>query len=136
MIRTRRFPGRRESITAARQFARDAVRERPAETRDAIELMVSELATNCVEHARSDFELAIELSPRAIRVEARDEGPGRPTPRSPAPSEPSGRGLRIVEAMSDDWGVGIGRDEKIVWFTIRANVSAPTYIAGGPARGA
>jgi anti-sigma regulatory factor (Ser/Thr protein kinase) len=105
-------------VGAARRFARTALAKQSSETLDAIELMVSELATNCVQHAHSDFEIAIEVTRPRIRIEARDAGAGRPAPRSPAPSEPTGRGLRIVEAMSDDWGVVRSSHGKTVWFTI------------------
>ncbi|HEY4451710.1 MAG TPA: ATP-binding protein [Solirubrobacteraceae bacterium] len=115
---TRRFSCHRESVSAARQFARAALGRQPDETLDAVELMVSELATNCVQHAESDFEIAVSVSEPDIRIEARDTGEGRPTPRSPAPTEPTGRGLRIVEAMSDSWGIVPGARGKTVWFTI------------------
>lgn len=117
-MRTRRFSCSRESVSAARLFARTTLAKQSGETLDAIELMVSELATNCVQHAHSDFEIAIEACQPKIRVEARDGGEGRPAPRSPAPSEPTGRGLRIVEAMSDEWGVIRSSGGKTVWFTI------------------
>jgi anti-sigma regulatory factor (Ser/Thr protein kinase) len=117
-VRTRRFSCRRESVSAARQFARAALAKQSSETLDAIELMVSELATNCMQHAHSEFEIAIDVSRPQIRIEARDAGEGRPAPRSPAPTEPTGRGLRIVEAMSDAWGVVRSPSGKTVWFTI------------------
>lgn len=115
---TRRFSCQRESVSAARQFARAALGRQSSETLDAVELMVSELATNCVQHAESDFEIAVDVSKPEIRIEARDTGGGRPAPRSPTPSEPTGRGLRIVEAMSDSWGIVPAARGKTVWFTI------------------
>jgi anti-sigma regulatory factor (Ser/Thr protein kinase) len=117
-VSARTFPCRRESVSAARRFARATLCEQSAETLDAVELMVSELATNCVQHARSDFEIAIDVTRREIRVAARDSGAGQPAPRSPTPSEPTGRGLRIVEAMSERWGVLPTDGGKTVWFTI------------------
>jgi len=118
MSSARKFPARRESVTEARRFARDVLANQSSEIRDAVELMVSELATNCIRHAHSDFEIMIETSQHAVRVQARDSGPGQPTPRSPTPSEPSGRGLRIVEAMSDAWGVVASPGGKTVWFDL------------------
>jgi anti-sigma regulatory factor (Ser/Thr protein kinase) len=112
------FPGRRESVGQARRFVRETLGDQPRETLEAIELMVSELTTNCVQHAHSDFEVEIEQSPGLIRVEAHDRGAGRPTVRSPTPREPTGRGLRVVEALSDAWGIEAKDDGKIVWFTV------------------
>jgi anti-sigma regulatory factor (Ser/Thr protein kinase) len=81
--------------------------------------MTSELATNCVRHAQSDFELAIHDSREEIRVEVSDNGEGRPTLRSPTPREHSGRGLRIVQELSDSWGTIPSANGKLVWFTAR-----------------
>jgi len=48
----------------------------------------------------------------------RDRGEGSPRVLSPGVREPSGRGLRIVQAMSRRWGVIPEPTGKIVWFTI------------------
>jgi anti-sigma regulatory factor (Ser/Thr protein kinase)/dienelactone hydrolase len=142
MMRARRFPGKGESVTAARRFVRDVLRGQPDERIEVVELMTSELATNCVRHARTGFELAIELDAGYVRVEARDTGQGRPKLRSPAPSEPTGRGLRIVEALCDSWGVTPGASGKTVWFTVssaeptRSGASASEDVEGdAPAQG-
>jgi hypothetical protein len=109
-------------VTAARRFVRDVLRDQSREVVDAAELMACELATNCVQHARSDFELAIH-SKEQIRVEVRDMNRRRPVLRFPAPEDPSGRGLRIVDAMSDAWGIIPATDGKTVWFALRAGGS-------------
>lgn len=117
MKRTRRFRCRAEAIPAARRFARDVLADHAREVCEAAELMVSELATNCVRHARTGFELTIDAS--AIRVEVRDTGAGQPTVLHPSPREPSGRGLQIVQAMADAWGIVPAAGGKTVWFTLR-----------------
>lgn len=117
----RRFRCQPESVTAAREFVRNALRDQPGETVDAAELMTSELATNCVRHAHTEFELTVDLRDH-IRVEVRDTGGGQPRVRSPAPLEPTGRGLRIVEAMSNTWGVIASTEGKTVWFTLDEQV--------------
>jgi anti-sigma regulatory factor (Ser/Thr protein kinase) len=117
MSRIREFPCESESVTAARHFVREVLREQPSEVAELAELMASELATNSVRHARSDFEIAIRLG-EEIRVEVSDAGTGDPARLSPGPEDPSGRGLLIVEAMADDWGVLHSKDGKTVWFTL------------------
>ena len=117
--RARTFPGRPESVTAARRFVRDALRDQSRETVDAAELMACELATNCVQHAHCDFELVIDVQGR-IRIEVRDTNQSRPVAGHPAPEDRSGRGLRIVEAMSDAWGIIPSRNGKTVWFALEA----------------
>jgi anti-sigma regulatory factor (Ser/Thr protein kinase) len=91
--------------------------DRPLEVIHAVELMTSELSANCVQHARTGFELAID-SKGPIRVEIRDSGPGQPKKRSPRPQAPTGRGLQIVDSMADDWGVTPDPRGKVVWFTV------------------
>jgi anti-sigma regulatory factor (Ser/Thr protein kinase) len=97
---------------------RDVLHDQSSDVLEAAELMVSELATNCVQHARTPFELVILDEDRQIRVEVRDTGGGRPVVRSPTPAERTGRGLRIVEAMSDAWGIDPSSRGKTVWFTL------------------
>ena len=119
MKHTRTFPHRPESVPAARRFATGTLRGVSAETLEAVELMVSELATNCIRHTDSAFELTITRTEADIRVEATDRAGGRPEMRSPRPTDPSGRGLKIVDMLSAEWGVdqraALG---KTVWFTV------------------
>jgi anti-sigma regulatory factor (Ser/Thr protein kinase) len=118
MTFSRDFRLGRESTSAARRFVRDVLRDQPPETLDAVELMVSELATNSIRHAGTGFDLAIDVTGAQIRVEVRDIGGGEPTLRSPKPTESRGRGLQIVAAMSASWGVVPRVDGKTVWFTV------------------
>jgi anti-sigma regulatory factor (Ser/Thr protein kinase) len=92
----------------------------PSETRDAVEVLLSEIATNCVRHTSSGFTVRVAVSAEHIRVDVTDQGAGRPELRSPSPSEPSGRGLRIVDLLSDRWGVTFQGDSlgKTVWFEV------------------
>ncbi len=115
----RAFAGEPRSVPAARRFATDALRDTPAEVRQAVELMVSELATNGVRHARTDFEVTILRSASEIRVEVTDRGTGIPQMRSPTPDEPTGRGLRIVDLLAERWGVDdASANGKTVWFIV------------------
>lgn len=118
MRRARRFDCRHESVAGARHFIREVLGDQPREIAEAAELMASELATNSVRHAHSDFELAILLSRDKIRVEVSDYGQGEPVPRSPTPWEQSGRGLQIVQELSEMWGFSPSPGGKLVWFTL------------------
>ena len=81
--------------------------------------MVSELATNCIRHTDSGFDLTITRAGGDIRVEATDGAGGRPEMRSPKPTDPSGRGLKIIDMLSAEWGVDHGATAgKTVWFTV------------------
>jgi two-component sensor histidine kinase len=121
MRQTRHFPGDPSSAAAARHFALRAVEGAASDTVQAIELMVSELATNCIRHAGREFELTIARTADEIRVEVSDQAGGVPQKRSPGLEEPTGRGLQIVELLSEDWGVDLTpKGGKTVWFTVAA----------------
>lgn len=121
MRRTRTFPLDPQSVPAARRFATGALRDTPLEVRQTVELLVSELVTNCVRHVQTSFELTIERLPSEIHVAVTDHGGGTPTVRSPGPDEPSGRGLLIVDMLSERWGVEHRTvSGKTVWFTVAA----------------
>jgi anti-sigma regulatory factor (Ser/Thr protein kinase) len=125
---TRSFPRRPESVAAARRFVKQALRGTATDVLDAVELMVSELATNCVRHTNTAFDLTVDRAKGLIRVEVTDRASGTPAMRSPGPQDPTGRGLQIVNMLSDSWGVEPRPTTgKTVWFTLaaaRAAVSA------------
>lgn len=119
MTHTRTFPHEPESVPAARRFATSVLRGASPDTLEAVELMVSELATNCIRHTDSGFEITIIRKGPHIRVEATDRAGGTPRMRTPRPTDPTGRGLKIVDVLSDRWGVERGSTPgKTVWFTV------------------
>ena len=109
------------SIRAARRFVLEAVGDAAQDLRDAISVMVSELAMNAVQYAHTAFDVRMELTDESLRVEVTDSGGGHPEvqPLPPA-SSPHGRGLFIVDQLSDEWGVLPARrgSQKSVWFRI------------------
>jgi anti-sigma regulatory factor (Ser/Thr protein kinase) len=124
-VRSRRsFTAEARSVGAARRYVRASLEGHPPAHIDAVELMVSELATNSVKHAHSDFRISINDARGEIRIEVRDTGRGEPRLRSPALIEPSGRGLRIVEALSRAWGTADSPPGKTVWFTVASEAQA------------
>lgn len=84
---------------------------------EAAVLVVSELAANAVEHARSDFDLRLEVrDTRALRVEVLDRGHGSPDLRTPDRSAERGRGLQLVSQIAASWGVEAATGGgKMVW---------------------
>ncbi|MFJ4471038.1 SpoIIE family protein phosphatase [Streptomyces sp. NPDC089424] len=91
-------------------------------------VVLSELVTNAVVHAGTDVELVCRLEPDtgAVVVEVCDHHPSRP-PRDgdgTAACDPPeyGRGLRLVAALSESWGVTYRRGAKSVWARMSADV--------------
>jgi anti-sigma regulatory factor (Ser/Thr protein kinase) len=118
MRSVRQFSCEADSPAAARHFVKDLLRGQPDAIVEAVELMTSELATNSVRHAHSGFELVIDDSRGQVRVEVSDTGQGQPILRSPTIHERSGRGLHIVQALSEAWGSVPSANGKMVWFTV------------------
>jgi anti-sigma regulatory factor (Ser/Thr protein kinase) len=119
MRATRSFPSSAASVKKARRFIGQCLADVPPEVRDDVALLVSELATNAVRHSAAEFVVVADRNGTRIRVEVTDAGRGAPEPRTPSSDEPSGRGLRIVEALADDWGIDRGRRGTTVWFSTR-----------------
>jgi anti-sigma regulatory factor (Ser/Thr protein kinase) len=116
----RTFPSATQSVVRARRFAAETVTGLEPQLADSLAVMVSELVTNSVRHAASEFTVVIDRDAHQIRVAVSDLGEQRPSLRNPDPTEQSGRGLQIVNALSDDWGITetAGRSGKTVWFVL------------------
>ena len=106
MQTSRNFPPVPESTRAARQFVLQLARDVPPDLRDAIAVMVAELAMNAVQHAHTEFEVAVDRTGTTMRVEVTDSGTGRPAVQPmPPPQSLRGRGLAIIEGLADAWGI-------------------------------
>lgn len=138
MKQTRTFERAPESVAMARRFVIEVLRGSAAETLETVALLASELASNCVLHTDGRFDVSIVLTVGEVRVEVTDRGGGEPCLRSPEPTDPTGRGLFIVDKLAAAWGVE-RRDEsgKTVWFTIAADAprlaSQRAFLSSQPA---
>jgi anti-sigma regulatory factor (Ser/Thr protein kinase) len=101
---------------------------------DAASTGISELLANVHRHAKPDKKCAVRLTLDADRltVAVADHDPRLPHLQPVEPTATSGRGLTMVEAMSDSWGTDLLPDEdgKVVWFVLRTPVqkAAPTLV--------
>jgi anti-sigma regulatory factor (Ser/Thr protein kinase) len=84
----------------------------------AAELLVTELVTNAVLHARTPVVVSVEPRGPMVRVEVADDSPRTPRPRKHSVDSGTGRGLVLVDRMSDDWGVELRDGGKVVWFEL------------------
>ncbi|MYZ34028.1 ATP-binding protein [Streptomyces sp. SID4917] len=112
-----------------------------SELEDSAVLIVSELVSNAGLHAKVTPEQIIETryfrSSGALRIEVHDGSPDRPWPRPADPEATDGRGLLLVDALADEWGVADrGGPGKVVWASLSvrgaAECDAPD---GGRGRG-
>src|SRR6478735_8338468 len=115
------LPPQSRSVAEARLFALRAAGDASSQVGDALKLLVSELATNCVVHAASEFTIRILRSANQIRVECSDADDGDVRVQHPEPSDTHGRGMYFVLRFAHNWGVeqsSSGRG-KTVWFSLR-----------------
>jgi len=85
---------------------------------DSAELALSELVTNAVLHAHTEFEVALHLVDDVLRVEVTDRNPQLPVQRRYAEQATTGRGMDLVAAYTRDCGVDASPDRKTVWFVV------------------
>lgn len=107
-----------EAVADGRAWSREIMKEwRFAEMTDVVQQLVSELVTNSIEHAETScVRLLLAQATGTLRLDVTDEDVLRLPVRAQAgPGDISGRGLAIVEALSDRWGVHITASRKTVW---------------------
>ena len=120
------FPPTAASVRAARSFVGSAV-DGPAEVRDTAVLLTSELATNVVRHAATDFEVALRpLNATTVRVCVIDQSVGVPVIREKPDDAEAGRGMTLVATLAAAWGVDRQPHGKAVWFDL-----APVSLRAG-----
>ncbi|CAM5725370.1 ATP-binding protein [Streptomyces fumanus] len=117
------LPSRPESAAVARRLAQVVVLRQwslgPKVTEDTV-LLVSELVGNAVRHTGARvFGLRLRRRPHWIRVEVRDPSRALPCLLPVRPLDLSGRGLFLVDKLSDRWGVDLLPRGKTTWFELR-----------------
>lgn len=115
-----RFEPDEGSARASRQYLRaeltaQDVGDPPLE--NAI-LLVSELVTNAVVHARTDITVRYLVEPAVVRIEVEDHNSRTPVAAAAPIDATSGRGLLLLQELSDRWGVVGERDGKCIWFEV------------------
>lgn len=115
------FAATPSSVAGARQFVARTLREWGLRSNDAV-LLVSELATNAVLHAHSDYVVDVNQADDVLRVAVTDANPDAPTPASQEvpPDATGGRGLALVVRMARRWGYELAAASKTVWFEVYA----------------
>jgi hypothetical protein len=114
---TRVFPAAADSPRAARRFVVNTLQAWGAERQvvDNAALVVTELTTNAMMHARSGSKVRVWASRDAIRIAVEDAAAVLPVQRSPSSLASSGRGLALVAALSQRWGADLLDEGKVVW---------------------
>ena len=119
-------PGRSEAsfgpsidqVVAARHFASRVVADAGlSHTIHDVALATGELAANAAEHAQTPFDVVVLLGP-CVRIEVTDGSAAMPFKPDVDEYAERGRGMALVELVSDRWGVEIVDEGKRVWAEI------------------
>ncbi|MEV0135395.1 ATP-binding protein [Dactylosporangium sp. NPDC050688] len=87
---------------------------------DLAELIITELVSNGVRHARTDLEVRVALRHRQLHLSVRDGSSKLPVRGAAGDTlAESGRGLLVVEALTHRWGCTPVPGGKVVWATLR-----------------
>ncbi len=120
-----RLAPRPASVRAARHLVTQACRawHLPQLMPDT-SLIVSELASNAVEHACTDFIVTVSRCGTGLHVAVHDGASRFPHPSGPAllgrqaTTAERGRGLLLVHTVAAAWGAMPARGGKVVWATV------------------
>lgn len=142
MVARLSLPPAPSSASAARRFVQAALRDlprpdAPVRTWDDEDLgwtaglLVSELVTNAVLHARTEVVVTVQPGDGGtVRIEVHDGSARQPRPRTSGQEATTGRGLRLVEDLAARWGVRTDHTGKTVWLELSRD--APAVQAAQP----
>lgn len=102
---------------------------------DEAQICVSELVANVITHVGPETPTTLTVSMRDtyVRLEIRDpDSRALPTLLRPEWEAESGRGMALVDAIVDKWGVILREDHKVVWCELATALTAADGHVGGP----
>lgn len=118
-----------DAVPAARVLLRDVLVGSALDHRlDDGELALSELVTNAVLHGRDPLEVRVRLGGNVLRAEVGDANPVSPSFSMLDQTAVTGRGLLLISAVSDRWGVEPSPSGKVVWFELLASRDVQTVL--------
>lgn len=128
-----RLPAYAASVRVARRFVgsvlRETLRADEAGVVETASLLLSELATNAVLHARTPFTVTVEVSAECVRVEVQDDSPVLPARRAYTVTASTGRGIAIVHDLAADNGSERRGGGKVVWFELSRTAATSMPLA-------
>lgn len=102
---------------------------------DTAQLCVSELVSNVVTHVGigTPGSLAVSMNGTHLRIEVRDpDTRALPTLVAAEVDAEGGRGMALVDALTDRWGVQLREDRKVTWCELATGLTSPAGGLGDP----
>ena len=132
----RRLPAQATSASEARGLVRRLLVEAGRDDLgEPAALLVSEVVTNALLHAGTPVDLRLSYEHGSLLAQVGDGTPHLPSMRRYGSTSGTGRGLRLLDQMADEWGVTTRAGGKTVWFRLSVadrGIDSPS--AAGPGR--
>lgn len=113
------LPPTTDSVPAARRFVRARLIDGASDVETAT-LLVSEVVTNAILHARTAITLTVDELGTVAHIGVHDGSPVQPRLHAFSPTSATGRGLRLLDRLARRWGVDAdpATGGKVVWFEV------------------
>jgi anti-sigma regulatory factor (Ser/Thr protein kinase) len=85
---------------------------------DPVQLLVSEAVTNAVLHTSGPVSLGVDRQESGVLVRVVDSSSVLPVRRRPSTTATTGRGVALMDDLSEQWGVHRLEVGKVVWFLV------------------
>ncbi|GLZ33824.1 hypothetical protein Lesp02_60120 [Lentzea sp. NBRC 105346] len=110
------------SCARARQLVREAAASwnLTEDLADDAQLVVTELVSNGIDHAEGPLELTVKRTTGGMFIEVSDRSTVLPQLRPVDPTSARGRGMQLVNALSERWGAEPNSVGKAVWAELNA----------------
>ncbi len=111
------LPAQSAAVPQTRAWSREWLTHSrvPADAHEAALLAISELVTNAVRQETDRIGIKLRARDEELLIQVYDSGHRHPSIKEAPPEAIGGRGLHLVEAFCDDWGVREERTGKTVW---------------------
>lgn len=121
------------NVGVARRGLRDSLVSAGGQVHlDSAVLALSEIVTNAFVHTGGAVSVSVHATSEGVRVEVEDASPHLPVLHHYADTAGTGRGLQIIEEVTDRWGVRRSGAGKAVWFEIGRSHGDGVLDAGPP----
>ncbi len=122
------FPAQATSPSHAREFvARELEAHNLSQLANDVSLVATELVTNALRHAGTPAQVCLTKIAQSLLLTVTDGSDSAPRPRHAAATDTGGRGLTIVEALTEQWGTAPGTPTagKAVWASFSTMPTIP-----------
>ena len=106
------------SASLARRFVAECAGAPKGETAEVLALLTSELVTNAILHARTPLRLGVVRHDGRVLVAVADRNLVQPEQQPYSADRTAGRGIVLIEALAERWGITKIDGGKAVWFMV------------------